>query len=48
VSERENIDLLQRAALRFEVRDLEGHLELYSSSVIHHGFSSAFVRVSRD
>ncbi len=40
MSERENIDLLQRAALRFEVRDLEGHLELYSSSVIHHGFSS--------
>jgi steroid delta-isomerase-like uncharacterized protein len=36
----ENIDALQRASLRFKARDLEGHLELYSSSVIHHGFSS--------
>ncbi len=40
MSERENIDLLQRAGLRFKVRDLEGHLDLYSASVIHHGFSS--------
>lgn len=36
----ENIDMLQRASLRFKARDLEGHLEMYSSSVIHHGFSS--------
>ncbi|MBZ5597329.1 MAG: ester cyclase [Acidobacteriia bacterium] len=36
----ENIDILQRAGLRFKVRDLDGYLEMYSSSVIHHGFSS--------
>lgn len=26
--------------LRFKVRDLDGHLEMYHSTVIHHGFSS--------
>ncbi len=36
----ENIEALQRASLRFKARDLEGHLELYNGSVIHHGFSS--------
>ncbi|MFZ0285572.1 MAG: ester cyclase [Terriglobales bacterium] len=36
----ENIDALQRAALRFKVKDLDGHLAMYSNSVIHHGFSS--------
>lgn len=36
----ENIAALQRAALRFKVKDLEGYLELYADSVIHHGFSS--------
>ncbi|HVO80592.1 MAG TPA: ester cyclase [Terriglobales bacterium] len=36
----ENIDLLQRASLRFKVRDLDGYLQMYSNSVIHHGFSS--------
>jgi steroid delta-isomerase-like uncharacterized protein len=36
----ENIDALQRASLRFKAKDLDGHLELYSNSVIHHGFSS--------
>jgi predicted ester cyclase len=36
----ENIDALQRSWLRLKVRDLEGYLELYSNSVIHHGFSS--------
>jgi predicted ester cyclase len=36
----ENIDVLQRASLRFKVRDLDGYLEMYSNSVIHHGFSS--------
>jgi len=36
----ENIEALQQAALRFKARDLEGHLKVYSPSVIHHGFSS--------
>jgi len=36
----ENIEALQQAALRFKTRDLDGHLKLYSSTVIHHGFSS--------
>jgi predicted ester cyclase len=36
----ENIEALQRAALLFKTRNLEGHLEMYSTSVIHHGFSS--------
>ena len=36
----QNIEALQQAALRFKVRDLEGHLKLYNSSVIHHGFST--------
>jgi steroid delta-isomerase-like uncharacterized protein len=36
----ENIDALQRAWIRLKVRDLEGYLELYSNSVIHHGYSS--------
>jgi predicted ester cyclase len=36
----ENIDVLQRASLRFKVRDLDGYLQMYSSTVIHHGFSS--------
>ena len=36
----ENIEALQQAALRFRARDLDGHLKLYSNSVIHHGFSS--------
>jgi len=40
VPRQENIDTLQRAMLRFKVRDLDGHLEMYHSSVIHHGFSS--------
>lgn len=37
---KENIDTLQRAVLRFKVKYLDGHLALYSNSVIHHGFSS--------
>lgn len=36
----QNIDALQQAVLRFKVRDLEGHLKLYNSAVIHHGFSN--------
>ena len=36
----ENIEALQRALLRFKARELDGYFELYSSSVIHHGFSS--------
>jgi len=36
----ENIDVLQRASLRFKVRDLDGYMEMYSNSVLHHGFSS--------
>jgi len=36
----ENIEALQQAARRFKTRDLEGHLKLYSNTVIHHGFSS--------
>jgi len=36
----ENIEALHRAAIRFKARDLDGHLEMYSGSVIHHGFSS--------
>lgn len=40
MSRLKNVAALQQAALRFKARDLEGHLKLYSSSVIHHGFSS--------
>jgi predicted ester cyclase len=36
----ENIEALEQAASRFKLRDLEGHLKLYSNTVIHHGFSS--------
>ncbi len=36
----ENIDALHRAWARLKVRDLEGYLSLYSSTVIHHGYSS--------
>ena len=36
----ENIAALQQASLLFKARDLEGHLKLYSNSVLHHGFSS--------
>lgn len=36
----ENIEALQQAARLFKTRDLEGHLKLYSNTVIHHGFSS--------
>ncbi len=36
----ENIEAIQRASIRFKARDLDGHLEVYSPSVIHHGFSS--------
>jgi predicted ester cyclase len=36
----ENIETLRQASLRFKVRDLDGHLKMYSNSVIHHGFSS--------
>jgi steroid delta-isomerase-like uncharacterized protein len=36
----ENVQILHRASLRFKARDLEGYLEMYSSTVIHHGFSS--------
>jgi steroid delta-isomerase-like uncharacterized protein len=35
-----NIELLKTASLRFKTRDLDGYLEMYSDSVIHHGFSS--------
>lgn len=35
-----NIEALQQASLRFKARDLDGHLKLYSHSVVHHGFSS--------
>ncbi|MFY9907231.1 MAG: ester cyclase [Terriglobales bacterium] len=40
MSARENVDALQRAWLRFKVKDLEGYLAVYSASVIHHGYSS--------
>ena len=40
MSREENIEALRQASLRFKVRDLDGHLKLYSNSVIHHGFSS--------
>jgi predicted ester cyclase len=40
VPRQENIEVLQRATLRFKTRDLEGYLEMYNSAVIHHGFSS--------
>ena len=40
MSREQNIDILRQASLRFKVRDLEGHLKMYSNSVIHHGFSS--------
>jgi predicted ester cyclase len=40
VPRNENIEALQQAALRFKARDIEGHLKLYSPTVIHHGFSS--------
>lgn len=36
----ENLEALRQAHMRYKVRDLEGHLKLYSQSVIHHGFSS--------
>jgi predicted ester cyclase len=38
--EQPNIGALKRAAERFKARDLEGHLQLYTPSVLHHGFSS--------
>jgi predicted ester cyclase len=40
VPAQENVEALKRAADRFRARDLEGHLELYDNSVLHHGFSS--------
>jgi predicted ester cyclase len=40
VAREENIDALKRAAERFRARDLEGHLAIYDSAVVHHGFSS--------
>jgi len=40
VPPQQNIDALQQAARRFHVKDIEGYLALYSSSVIHHGYSS--------
>ncbi|HZP18426.1 MAG TPA: ester cyclase [Terriglobales bacterium] len=36
----ENVEALQRAMLRFKARDLDGYFEMYTPSVIHHGFSS--------
>jgi len=36
----QNIEALQQASLQFKARDLDGHLKLYSNSVLHHGFSS--------
>jgi predicted ester cyclase len=36
----ENLAAFNRASIRFKARDLEGYLEMYSNSVIHHGFSS--------
>jgi predicted ester cyclase len=36
----ENVAILQQAAHRFRVKDLEGYLAMYSNSVIHHGYSS--------
>jgi steroid delta-isomerase-like uncharacterized protein len=35
----ENIAALKQSAERFKARDLDGHLKLYSPSVVHHGFS---------
>ena len=40
MSREENIEILRQASARFKVRDLEGHLQMYSNSVLHHGFSS--------
>jgi steroid delta-isomerase-like uncharacterized protein len=36
----ENLEALHQAHMRYKLRDLEGHLKLFSKSVIHHGFSS--------
>ena len=36
----ENTEALQRALLRFRLKDIEGYLAMYSHSVIHHGYSS--------
>ena len=36
----ENIDTLKRATDQFKARDLDGHLQMYSASVLHHGFSN--------
>lgn len=36
----ENLEALHQAHTRYKLRDLEGHLKLFSRSVIHHGFSS--------
>jgi steroid delta-isomerase-like uncharacterized protein len=35
----ENIEALKNSQTKFKARDLEGHLQLYSDSVLHHGFS---------
>lgn len=40
VPPQENVDALHRCWPRLILRDLEGYLSLYSSSVIHHGYSS--------
>jgi steroid delta-isomerase-like uncharacterized protein len=36
----ENVEALKNAQIKFKARDLEGHLQLYSDAVLHHGFSS--------
>jgi hypothetical protein len=40
VPPQENVDAMHRCWPRLVLRDLEGYLTLYSSSVIHHGYSS--------
>jgi predicted ester cyclase len=40
VPPQENVDAMHRCWPRLLLRDLEGYLSLYSSSVIHHGYSS--------
>ncbi|MGA2352992.1 MAG: ester cyclase [Terriglobales bacterium] len=36
----ENVKAVQLAAERFNAKNLEGYLELYDSSVLHHGFGN--------
>ena len=37
--EKENIETLNRAIIRFNAKDLEGYLEMFDKSVVFHGLS---------